>query len=265
MNKNHFQAGFSLIEMAIVLTIIGVMASFTLPLFLKQHERSKISLTRENQEAVLYSLAAYLLMAKEIPCPADPNARGADFGWARSTCTYSPQACVGIIPFRTLGLSESLAKDGFKRYMTYAIEPKVRNESLGFEEESGDVFSSFYCSRQGQYKIDDKHLIVRNAHGKSVFQQAGGQGGESLHDFVVVVLVSHGSPGHGAFQEGGSRLQIPNAGAGEITNGRCDLSFVDRPYSTKKGHCFRHIVKWVSHKNLPALYGHTPCRVLENR
>ena len=263
--KNDARAGFSLLEIAIVLLIFGIITSLTLPLFIQNRQQGRFTLTRERQESILYSIAAHLLLRNEIPCPADPYAKSNQFGHARNSCDR-PQDAVGILPFRTLGLPESQARDGFKRYFTYAIDPMVRNETASIESgQYNDVFHEFYCTRSGSYKVDSNRLIIMDSNHNSVFANytrapSRFETGQNKSDFVVVVLVSHGEPGHGAFMpDANTQIQIPGNCNDERTNSEVTLSFIDRPYSTNPQNPFQHIVKWVSHKNLPALYGHTPC------
>lgn len=259
MIKDGYRSGFSLIEVAIALTVIGIVASFAMPTFLKYRLHGQFEVTRQRQEAILYSLASYLLVSREVPCPADPESTAKTFGVARLMCTAPANKLVGIVPFRTLGLPEVTAKDGFGRYFTYAIDREVRNEDFDFEtRQYKDAFSEHYCTRKGGIGRD--RLIVKNGHGVSVFAQGHENYTESENDFVVVVLVSHGPTGCGAFIKGGARWKGDRPSLDEQLNADATLTFVDRPYSIATENPFRHIVKWVSHKNLTSVYGRNPCR-----
>ena len=50
-----------------------------------------------------------------------------DFGFARVSCGIYQSD--GIVPFRTLNLSEHDARDGWDRFMTYKISPVLANTS----------------------------------------------------------------------------------------------------------------------------------------
>ena len=50
---------------------------------------------------------------KRFPCPAEPHITGLGFGVALDSCRM--EKAKGIIPFKTLGIGEAYARDGFKR------------------------------------------------------------------------------------------------------------------------------------------------------
>ena len=58
-----------------------------------------------------------------LPCPADPTVTGATFGTATAAvgtdCTTLDR---GIVPFQTIGLSESDVRDGEGNYITYLVD-----------------------------------------------------------------------------------------------------------------------------------------------
>lgn len=260
------QAGFSLLEMSIVLIIIGTLSSVMVPLLLKHTSAANRTLTRQHQEAVFYSLAAHLLAGNPLPCPADPAALGAQFGLAREGGCRGPSTAVGIVPFRTLGMPEAMVRDGYHRFFTYAVEPKVTVEPDDFNGgRFDDRFRESYCNIPGHRNPCALNLVVKNAQGDPVI---GGEEGSMAfdaenQDFIAVVIVSHGEAGHGAFRCNGTpeRLKIQDFGEGEAQNAKDDLVFIDRPYSSNPENFFRHLVSWVTHKNLVAVYGHTPCKV----
>jgi prepilin-type N-terminal cleavage/methylation domain-containing protein len=272
--KNFFkstlwnQAGFSLLEMSIVLIIVGTLASVILPALLTQNVVAKRTLTRQHQQAIFYSLAAYLLAGHSLPCPADPSAIGAQFGVEREGGCSNPIHAVGILPFRTLGLPESVARDGYQHFFTYAVMPRLTLELDDFNGgQFNDKFRDSYCKIRGQNVATSHVLQVKNAKGHSVLEEETKTYIDQNADFIAVVIVSHGEAGHGAFCADGSnaRFKSENFGQAEEQNARDDLLFIDQPYSSNSKHLFRHIVAWVTHKNLVAIYGHTPCKLVPQR
>lgn len=87
--------------------------------------------TGKRQEFLIRELAAYVQRTNTLPCPADPavdpGSRG--FGFARDSCGIDTS--VGLVPFRTIHLSERDARDGWGRFMTYKISPVLANTSAG--------------------------------------------------------------------------------------------------------------------------------------
>ncbi|MBL0942529.1 MAG: prepilin-type N-terminal cleavage/methylation domain-containing protein [Alphaproteobacteria bacterium] len=262
------KAGFSLLEMSIVLVIMGTLASVMVPMLIKQSVTAKRTLTRQHQQDIFYSLAAYLLVGNPLPCPADPAAKGAQFGVAREGGCSAPIQAIGILPFRTLGLPESVARDGYQRFFTYAVEPTLTQEPDDFNGGTfDDKFRDSYCKIQGPGVATAQNLQVKTAAGDSVLGKETKGFADKNADFIAVVIISHGETGHGAFCADGSntRFRSQKFGLAEDQNAQDNLVFFDLPYSTNPINFFRHMTAWVTHKNLVAIYGHTPCKIAPKR
>ena len=161
-----------------------------LPLLNAQIKRSSLLKTKENQEYTLHALAAFVEKNRRFPCPADPQIMGQGYGISRLTCTG--QTAEGIIPFRTLGISERYARDGFKRLMTYAVDPGLadpNNENMLMAVEGGK-------------------LSVKNEDGFSVLSPELRRQGLTSPNFIAFVLVSHGESGVGAYLGKGESTRL---------------------------------------------------------
>jgi len=62
----HNKDGFSLIELAIVLAIIGILGGLTIPLLTHQMERSKLEVTRRHHQEIVDRLASYVANIKRF-------------------------------------------------------------------------------------------------------------------------------------------------------------------------------------------------------
>ena len=162
--------GFSLIEIAIVLIIIGLISGITLPAIKVMLDWQKARTTALHQDQILYALASYANKNSFLPYAANPlNQDGVEEKGRRR----------GILPFADLGLPESTAKDGYQRWFTYVVDdfygsaPKRTFENPVFEP-----LSNTLC------RDNEKQNVVRI---------------KSVPEKIAVVLISHGPEGRGAF------------------------------------------------------------------
>ena len=144
INKIIKFKGFTLIEMAITLLILGVVLGATLQIFNTITAQTKIVKTQDRMSLIVQALSTYVQANGRLPCPGDPTADDFTFGWEYGvtasdiqisagrapigTCTNVSAAAAnntttGIIPFSTLGLNPKDVVDGWGRYFTYAVSP----------------------------------------------------------------------------------------------------------------------------------------------
>jgi prepilin-type N-terminal cleavage/methylation domain-containing protein len=164
------EAGFSLLELAIVLVIIGIIGGITLPLLTAQMKRAAFVKTKTHQEYALQAIGAYVEKYKRFPCPADPLITGPQHGIARLHC--QGESARGILPFKTLGISEIYAKDGHKHLIVYAVEPNLTKRDADLPHEPGG------------------YITVKNTEGHSVL--ASPKKNDPHPNYVALVLLSHG-------------------------------------------------------------------------
>lgn len=171
------QAGFSLLELAIVLVILGIIGGMSLPLLTAHATRAAFLKTFSNQDYVVNALAAFVEKNRRFPCPAEPQKTGAQFGLAQESCRM--EKAKGIIPFKTLGISEAYARDGFKRFITYCVEPELTKRQINPQEEAGGM------------------ITIQNEEGVPVIPAP--KKTEKNPNYIAFVLISHGESGVGAY------------------------------------------------------------------
>ena len=127
--------GFSLLEIAIVLAILGFVLTIGLQAtgaYLSQ-ERRKVSLARVAGLDV--ALANYVAVQGRLPCPADGSlATGVALaGVEARTAGVCTAMDTGVVPWVTLGLTESEALDGWNTRLSYRTITAVAGPpNLGF-------------------------------------------------------------------------------------------------------------------------------------
>jgi len=129
--------GFTLIEMAIVLVIIGLVLSGGLIAVSPVIENSKNAETNQRLDRIEQALILHVITNGCLPCPAtandastDANAgQASDSGGTPYASGCQAAACLaqGVVPWVNLGISEQDATDGFGTRISYAIANTLQN------------------------------------------------------------------------------------------------------------------------------------------
>ncbi|MBF0373984.1 MAG: prepilin-type N-terminal cleavage/methylation domain-containing protein, partial [Alphaproteobacteria bacterium] len=110
------QAGFSLVEMSIVLAILGLIVGGGVGIGSSFYSKSKVAEARVMMDRVERALRDYAAAFRALPCP-DVNGDGV----ADGTTTCTGNQANGVLPWATLGLRREEALDPWKHYLTYRV------------------------------------------------------------------------------------------------------------------------------------------------
>ncbi|MBI1326633.1 MAG: prepilin-type N-terminal cleavage/methylation domain-containing protein [Alphaproteobacteria bacterium] len=139
-------SGFTMVELAIVVAVISVLLAGALVMTAPLMKTAQVNDTREKLNRIAKALSLYAVTNYRIPCPAKPNrtmgGTPPPFGYENgsgATGAATPDGCPaglnsreGIVPFKTLGLSEAMVKDAWGNFFTYAVSPAFTwNTKLG--------------------------------------------------------------------------------------------------------------------------------------
>jgi hypothetical protein len=124
------QGTIFIVVVAVVMLMSSIMLLGTGAFHIADNS-DRVRETQKRQDFLVHELAAYAQRVNALPCPADPgiDPMGHEFGYARKSCGI--ETSTGLIPFRTLNLSEHDARDGWGRFMTYKISPVMANLDKG--------------------------------------------------------------------------------------------------------------------------------------
>ena len=105
MNKRLSSRGFTLVEMAVVLVIVGLMLGGLLLPLSAQMDQQRLSETRKSLAEIQEALIGFAIINGRFPCPTtqtDPAAAG--YGEEAANC--AAPAAEGYLPWKTLGVRE---------------------------------------------------------------------------------------------------------------------------------------------------------------
>ena len=124
MTKMKSLRGFTLVEMAIVLVLFGIVTSMGLKMVTANLDNAAYSETKSKQERIKIALIGYLRTNGRLPCP-DTNLPpdGAEDRTGTSpddTCTAAGRN-FGVVPYVSLNLTREAVLDGWGNYFTYKV------------------------------------------------------------------------------------------------------------------------------------------------
>jgi prepilin-type N-terminal cleavage/methylation domain-containing protein len=265
-SENKNQRGFTLIEIAVVLMIMGLIVGAIFSFLTVKYEESYQQLTVTREQKIANSLAFFAQMHGYLPCPGKVKPSAGILVGNQDTL-----ACVtaiqrnGIVPFRVLGLTQTDVTDGFGNPISYAVSTTAVNPTGATQIEAACRTTSsswnaagvntnptkaqFCCQKDAtplKVFLDPTAMTTANlaastqisatgANFQAVNTAAGSPSTMSSVSYFAYVLVSHGKNGMGSFTfcdnpAAGSctntRKPFANAGLGEIENANDDDNFI---------------------------------------
>ncbi len=147
--KQNGQKGSLLLEIAIGISVIGLISGFFLTRGIAINRVAREQKTKNNIEVVTSSLASYLATNKRLPRPSSPGKKGIESEVA--------DKAIGTVPFNTLGIAERCTIDGNGRPLIYIVEPALTeiHESIYFDS-SKILISKCFCDSSFLPKIKIK-------------------------------------------------------------------------------------------------------------
>lgn len=212
------QAGFSLIEIAIVLVIVGLMIGGLVTPLTVQLEQRRVADTQKALDEAKEALTGFALRYGYLPCPAVSSVNGLE---DRRGARCNGEKRVGILPWATLGLGKS---DSWNNLFRYSVTPAFSDSEQLFALNTARDIS----------------IVTRN--GGALVQAT------ALND-IPAMIMSHGKNGYGAISEQGQRQAgMPGNHVDERSNAVGSNIFISRAASGEQqaGGSYDDIVVWVS-------------------
>lgn len=215
------QQAFTLVEMAIVLVIVGLLLGGMLaPLSAQMEQRRNADTTRALEEA-RDALAGFAARNGYLPCPAISAANGLE---DRSGSRCANERRFGFLPWATLGLPKL---DAWQHLYLYSVTPAFSDSGAPFRLNTPR----------------DITIASRDPAGNLV--------PASAQNDIPAVILSQGRNGYGAFSDVG--VPAADLGAGNVdekanfnTDGRMFIARGQADNPNAPGGAYDDIVLWLS-------------------
>ena len=217
MQLSNKLSAFSLIELSIIIAVFSVLMTGVLTQYTTGSQKKSVGSTFNRMITVDAALKYYLANKGHLPCPAsltdikEASTPTVISTYARATDCTAPAPAgifdkrgvnniddnangdirIGMVPVRTLGLSDSYAFDDWGRRYTYIVPKQLAVDKTEF-----DAFAPA-TTRQLTIEVDpttDEYDVLTS--GDAIY---GDQAGED----IAYVLISHGATGAGGFNGNG--------------------------------------------------------------
>lgn len=181
--------GFTLVEMAMVLMIVGLLLGGLIPALSTQMESQRINETRKSLAEIQEALVGFALANGRLPCPANPAlATGQTGAGTERTPPCTGSNAAGVLPWATLGMNET---DAWGNRYTYHVSSNYADavgSTFGCTPTTTPTQASFALCSSGSPDV------------------LAASGGTNVAANVPAVIVSHGRNSAGAYTQQGTQL-----------------------------------------------------------
>ena len=237
------QSGFTLIELAIVLVIIGVLVGSFIGTLGSRIDSARRAEVQDDLEIIKSALLGYAISSGGpfLPCPCTSdcdidttNPAGVENREADGTCTADVAAgYLGFLPWGTLGLKPS---DSWNTLYSYWVDPAFSDDGSG----AGSAFD-----------------LADSGTGQIRTRSPDGSATPLIANNIAAVVFTHGKNAYGGLSlDGVARPAVPGANVDEIENTDTNSAFISRvpteAGATTAGGEFDDIVFWISDYEIKA-------------
>lgn len=231
-------AGFTLVELAIGMVIIGLLFALFMPVGSTLLNNKKRELTRQKMKNIETAIANYVAINKRLPCPADGSSSAGSELRDSVTGDCTSNQVNGVAPWVSIGLTQADIEDGWNRRITYkagfgltrdnaldmsscdpaGTKPAPTTDTSGTAPPGGRCWAT--CIRTDmatctptQAYLAGKGFDIRDGAGTTKIMDAANYTG------AAYVLISHGDNGYGAFSSKGTYIATAAPGVNGIIEG----------------------------------------------
>ncbi len=230
--RESLYVGFTIVEMALVLTVLALLAAGGLSFMSGRFSDERLRITKARMDAVMDAVETYIRFTQSeanahLPCPANGalaynhasfgDGTGTDAGAVNCSAANESYAATsgdivaGAVPVNQLGISPIYMEDGWNRKFLYVVDEKLTNDaSYGTSTNIGRIILMSECfnpaaSAESQWA---KSLIVRRSAGTIQDPSVVVTAPYNEPYGAALMLVSFGENGHGAWKGKGNATRI---------------------------------------------------------
>jgi prepilin-type N-terminal cleavage/methylation domain-containing protein len=204
--NNGICAGFTMLELSVVLIIIGLVTAVGITSGIGVIEGSKRAQTIAKLNTIENALKIYRDRNNRLPCPSNAVLVKTDLNYGVEATT--PGTCLGAnfgsagnvvegsIPTKTLNIADDFMYDGWGRKFAYAVDSNATDT---------DAFSTIGIADMCGITVNDASLNPRTTG-------------------AIYALVSFGPDGHGGYLTNGTRMNTGSVNTDVQTNCHCNTS-----------------------------------------
>lgn len=140
--------GYTLVEMALVIAVLGVLSGMMLTMLTGTQEAATLKAQKAQMKAVDEALVYHVKLRGRLPCPARPTLAESDANFGREDCSSpadiatvrdsgggtsaNEDVYIGMLPTRTLNISDRFLYDQWSSRLTYAVIKKLTTDATSF-------------------------------------------------------------------------------------------------------------------------------------
>jgi len=213
-DRRH-ERGSTLLLLAVVLVAGAGLAMLATDLFRAEQRRDAHAETLQRLQAVRAAVLDFAQVRGRLPCPAAPEATGAEEGVEvrhDDGCDL-PLDAGAVVPWRSLGLARDQGHDPWGQRLTY-LPAWVLTTRGGLREAAVPEAADPYCG----IGLTVRGLTAAEPLRDPSPLDCGEPGAEAEANGAAFVVISHGPNGLGGYTTGGtprplptSELELPNA------------------------------------------------------